>query len=659
MKNGGSKSNKTVTSTPTKKGFAGLDPKEAQWQCQWAACPWAEAGKKNHAFRTRCGGCSIVKSEALRPPAKCRVTTQKGAPSVSLREEEAKKKAEESKKKAAAASETATRRVAAGAGNAQQTASATGSTAAHPPAVCTTPKSAPTSVSDRAADILQTAADRLRSNEKPTKKPLAFSAEQTERFEKLMPCLSPVIESLAEDYLLTPLSLPTSDETVMKWLADSKPCHRAKEKEDLELAVARLKGSMAALSAEEAELLKPRLESQEAALAKLGKEPTDVDSQLAGVAAAACKFQQAVSERKSRMNQAQDRTAARIASRKKFLLDLQDQLQFVIDATEELEQTHAQAHKERTEAHCTREAEVQVKFDGKLALLKVAQETLATDKAALATRGAMKVDRSQAVASGTEVKTTPEAQLLAFQEQMKSQLPEAAAVAARQQQEHMLQIQALQKQLEDNNAHMQRVAAQARLDKERQDAYEMRHEVDTTSLPALQMPQGEQFQKQSQLLCLLRAWNTANSSTPVLFRDVITHCDLGTDAPMFIRTALGTAWDKWFACGDPSEQSVIPRQALQLVLASLEKLCLVWESEESAKATQAAAAGSYALMAGDAKKRRAEVLDKALGLYVLCFWLAWSHGRCSAQASLGAMRLPTHAPRLPPGSTGLQSHATS
>ena len=59
---------------------------------------------------------------------------------------------------------------------------------------------------------------------------------------------------------------------------------------------------------------------------------------------------------------------------------------------------------------------------------------------------------------------------------------------------------------------------------------------------------------------------------------------------------------------------IVERPVLQLLLASLEKVKLLCEAPEDEQATEAAAVGSYAKMASATKRRRAEVLDVAMGV---------------------------------------------
>ena len=204
-------------------------------------------------------------------------------------------------------------------------------------------------------------------------------------------------------------------------------------------------------------------------------------------------------------------------------------------------------------------------------------------------------------------------QLQEFQENMKKQLAEAAAETARAQQMHLNQVAALQLQLEQQADLMKKTSEQAKQQAARQEAYEETQIVNESKLPVLQRPQGEQYDKQSQLLFLLRAWQASGSTAPVLFQDVVAYSELGNDAPLFLRTAMGSAWGKWFK-NEPGSETVIPRQVLLLLLASLEKVKLLCEAREDEQATERAAAGSYARMASTTKKRRSEVLEIGMGV---------------------------------------------
>ena len=298
--------------------------------------------------------------------------------------------------------------------------------------------------------------------------------------------------------------------------------------------------------------------------------------------------------------------------RKDFFATLGQQLETLKTATEELEEEHQDVHRQRAEAHCRREEEVRQRFEERIESLRAARKT-EKEKAEEAEKEKRNLEQAntegqQPLPEGIDLAMR---QLQVFQESMKKQLADAAAEAAKAQQAHLMA--ALRVQLDAEAAQMKLANDRAKLQAARQEAYEASCAVDENALPVLQRAQGEQYQKQSQMLFLLRAWNASSTTAPVLFQDVVAHSDLGADAPLFMRTAMGSAWTRWFK-DEPAAGTVVPRQVLQLLLASLEKVKLLCEAHEDEKDTETAAAGSYAKMASDTKKRRSKVLEVAMGI---------------------------------------------
>ena len=570
---------------------------EGQWLCKNHVCQWALGRKPNPAGSKRCQNskCCLLKAEAMNPPQNQRVDPP--PPSYSMKTAQANATAAAAKERSAALAKEKVATEAAWKGPEEPTAPAT--------------QGQKTAVSQKAAEVMQSCAEQLLNPTKATKSPLTLSAEQLDDFDLLAPSLGPLLASLKEDYLPPPLELPSAEETAQRWIGDSRPCNRAKEKEELQSAINWLKGAMATLDGEEAQQLQPVLSAKEAALARIDKAPSDLESQLAGIIAAAAKFQQAISERKNRMEQAKTRTEERKKARRTFFSQLEEQLTALKEATGELEEEHASLHEQRALAHCKREEEIRQRLEEKIEDLKLTQKKEAEE--------AEKKKKKEAAQPAyhaqpqEEVADQATRQLLEFQENMRKQLADAAAEAARVQQQHVNQMTALQQQLEQQTTQMRKANEHAKQQALRQEAYETTHVIDEGTLPVLQRPLGEQYAKQSQMLFLLRAWHTSSSSAPVLFQDLVNYSDLGNDAPLLLRTALGSAWAKWFR-SEPGLDTVIPRQALHFLLASLEKVKLLCEASEDEQATEHAAAGSFAQMASATKKRRSEVAEVAMGV---------------------------------------------
>ena len=142
-------------------------------------------------------------------------------------------------------------------------------------------------------------------------------------------------------------------------------------------------------------------------------------------------------------------------------------------------------------------------------------------------------------------------------------------------------------------------------------AFEATAKVTVDELPTLTAPSGSQLQHQGQLYQLLAAWAAAGAVTPFSFQDLINHTSMAADAPLFVRTALGSKWSMWFST-DPGAHALIPRQVGQLLLQSLEKLKAQWQGDTSREQIAKQGEDSYAAVAGEAKKRRAELLDQEM-----------------------------------------------
>ena len=79
-----------------------------------------------------------------------------------------------------------------------------------------------------------------------------------------------------------------------------------------------------------------------------------------------------------------------------------------------------------------------------------------------------------------------------------------------------------------------------------------------------------------------------------------------------MRAALGSNWPLLFpGAGQqgPDQAETLPRQAVQLLLASLRRLKQHWLEAERAKEIAAEASDSYAKMTAASKKRRAQLFD--------------------------------------------------
>ena len=203
-----------------------------------------------------------------------------------------------------------------------------------------------------------------------------------------------------------------------------------------------------------------------------------------------------------------------------------------------------------------------------------------------------------AAAPATALRTHKE-QLAAIQEEMKIQLENVQRM-------HQAQIEQMKQQLVNQQQELRlRQQQQADVAKMFLAMEKQADWVELESLPVLSIPGEAVLPKQAQLYHLLRQREVTGATTPVTFGALEQYSTLGKDAPLFVRAAMGSHWNKWFST-EPLGGDYIPTQVLRLTLASMERLRDHWAQQEN---TAVQAATSYAVLESEGKKRRAQVLD--------------------------------------------------
>ena len=311
------------------------------------------------------------------------------------------------------------------------------------------------------------------------------------------------------------------------------------------------------------------------------------------------------------MEMAKDRSVARNTERKGLLAALARATQEATKCTAELEKKHADAHAARAQQHDEQDQKVlarlteeqeklQAVVDQAQEASRIAAEEAATSALSHAvTRDATQQMHQQDPQTGLEALHL---QLREAQRAMKEQLEET-------QKQHQAQLQLLKEALDQKDAAIRQRNLLAAKEKQVQEDHHRRVDgVALETMPFLQVPSGDQLAKQGQLFTLLQSWEASGAATPVTFQNLMDHSKLGADAPMFMRTVLGSAFSKWFP-EEPAADTVLPKQALLLVYQSLYRLKQTWEGMEKAQEVSTAAAGSFAIILGEAKRKRAELLD--------------------------------------------------
>ena len=177
------------------------------------------------------------------------------------------------------------------------------------------------------------------------------------------------------------------------------------------------------------------------------------------------------------------------------------------------------------------------------------------------------------------------------------------------QQETAKQLADMQQKFNDMEKELQDRKARARTLKIMVDAFDRTvNTVTLEQLPVLSVPKGDMLIAQGQFHKLLWEWKEAGAATVFTFTDLVDHSQLGKSAPDFLKTILGSQWKTLFP-EEPIPAAFVPKQAALLALASLERLKQHWIDSEKADEIKSAGAASFALLAGEAKKRKAELYD--------------------------------------------------
>ena len=177
------------------------------------------------------------------------------------------------------------------------------------------------------------------------------------------------------------------------------------------------------------------------------------------------------------------------------------------------------------------------------------------------------------------------------------------------QQETAKQLAEMQQKFSDMEKELQDRKARAKTLKITVDAFDRSvSTVTLEQLPVLSVPKGDRLIAQGQFHKLLWEWKEAGAATAFTFKNLIDYSQLGTNAPDFLKTMLGSQWKTLFP-EEPVHAAFIPKQAALLALSSLERLKQHWIDSEKADEIKSAGASSFALLAGEAKKRKAELYD--------------------------------------------------
>ena len=131
-------------------------------------------------------------------------------------------------------------------------------------------------------------------------------------------------------------------------------------------------------------------------------------------------------------------------------------------------------------------------------------------------------------------------------------------------------------------------------------------------LPTLATPTGTDLEAQGRVHCLLSRWTTAGADAPFTFGDLNSAAKLGGLQVAFVAALLGQkVWDEWFDANTANE-SILPRQAANMLYHALDKTRKAWEAEVAVhESIRQEAATAYGILIDDTSKRYRAVAQDA------------------------------------------------
>ena len=246
-------------------------------------------------------------------------------------------------------------------------------------------------------------------------------------------------------------------------------------------------------------------------------------------------------------------------------------------------------------------------------------------------------DRTQAEMERDETQALQEEQASInrrLEDQLKNLKNEAASQDAEQQARQQLQTaeeafaaqirdlkEAQDKQLAEMQRNLAAAQQQAKCEESRAKAlleltlaFEKTTRVTLADLPeinpASNPPAGDHLTHLGQLHHLLTAWMQAGAVTPFTFQDLVDNTCLAQGVCNFVKSAMGSSWERWFPA-EPPLSTVVPRQVAELLLASLQRLDAHWRQQGINEEISKQGLESYTAVVGVAKRRRAALLEAA------------------------------------------------
>ena len=441
----------------------------------------------------------------------------------------------------------------------------------------------------------------------------------TDAVDKVAPSIEAILESVALDKFPTPKTVGELETEILAMLAPLQPALASKEPSELEKKVADLQ-SLLVLGSDRMpkdihDDLKARLveaENQQSKAAKKSPTPALVHANLVQARAAAST---ACTQRSERAKVGADKAGTRSSERLQLVDAGISALNCLRAALRKHDEEFSQCHAARALVVNSSEKALLERYDTKIAAAAAAPDapSLAATEAEFAAAAAEEAAAEELAtwkARFTSLQKRQAEEATSMQEQIEGlQASQRLALAQKTADEAAAVVAAAaaaETAATDKKAWEDARTAELIAEGAAKSAwavttaqFEVTTACDSGQLPDL-LPDESTLEHCSNLFYLLQHWSLAGGSVPFCLGDLSKEATAKEGTELLVKDLLGPLWEALFPSGT-TEKTIFPRQAVLIILHSLERLKARFESVEE---TRKAAGASYAVISEISKKRR-------------------------------------------------------
>ena len=404
-----------------------------------------------------------------------------------------------------------------------------------------------------------------------------------EQIRDLAPAILPLVDSLAKEWL----PQAREDEWVLEDEVKKLLEHKAPGEDTAPLKAAEAKVKHLTMILADTDIAEDFKNSTETLLTQATKERDTLLKKTPTPGARTCGINVIVSEFKQQIQKRTDRRAAgknaaeaRVAQRTQLILNLKGQITHLETALTEIHRQCAETHRQRDLVDSEHDTAILQELESK------------------AGQSGSSFSSSASPVNSADGVQPPSADLQSLQLRMD-----------RMQQEHQRRQDLHHRQMETMQKRQEAMRGALVAKAKEEESFALTAEISVDDLTPLTLPPSSDLAKYGQLHQLMCSWMAAGASTCFTLGDLALHSHFGQDVALFLRSALGSHWKKWFTA-EVGPETTVPKQVAELLFQTLERLKDSWlKQQEVAEKIRDGAAGSFSAFCDAGKKRRAAVLE--------------------------------------------------